>query len=216
MEHYIAQIDQLEWLGSFISPVELLNLKRLEEVQIIYLDIQTPKMTGVDFLKLKPVNAEVIFTTAYAQYAIEGFELDVTDYLLKPVELPRFIKATQKAIERIQLKSLKNADNSTLNEHILLKVDKKLIRMAIDDILYIQSDWNYVHVHTASKKHMVLRTMKGIESQLAPYDFIRIHKSFLINLKHFKSIEGNLLELSEGVKLHVSRNYKQRLMNRLM
>lgn len=215
MEHYIAQMKQLECLGSFVTPVELLNFERLNEVQIIYLDIQTPSMTGLEFLKSKPLNAAVIFTTAYSQYAIEGYELDVTDYLLKPVELPRFIKATQKAIERIQLKSSKNNATAPPNERILFKVDKKLVRVLVDDILYVQSDWNYVYVHTTKNKHMVLSTMKSMESELAPYNFIRIHKSFLINLKHFESIEGNMVQLSGGAKLHVSRNYKQGLIERL-
>ncbi|MCG8331279.1 MAG: LytTR family DNA-binding domain-containing protein [Chitinophagales bacterium] len=215
IENYISQIKQLEWLGSFVTPVELLNFARIDEVQIIYLDIQMPGMTGVDFLKLKPVNAEIIFTTAYSKYALEGYELDVTDYLLKPVELPRFIKATQKAIDRIHLKSSQSNTNEKRSEYILLKVDKKLIRIAVNEIIYVQSDWNYVHVHTPQKKYMVLSTMKGMENELASYDFARIHKSFLINLHHFESIEGNLVQLKSGTRLQVSRNYKQGLMERL-
>lgn len=215
MENYISQIKQLEWLGSFVTPVDLLNFARIDEVQVIYLDIQMPGMTGVDFLKLKPVNAEIIFTTAYSKYALEGYELDVTDYLLKPVELPRFIKATQKAIDRILLKSSQNNTGEKRPEYILLKVDKKLVRIAVNEIIYIQSDWNYVHVHTSQKKYMVLSTMKNIENELASYDFVRIHKSFLINLHYFESIEGNLVQLKSGTRLQVSRNYKQELMERL-
>ena len=215
MENYISQIKQLEWLGSFVTPVELLNFARIDEVQIIYLDIQMPGMTGVDFLKLKPVNAEIVFTTAYSKYALEGYELDVTDYLLKPVELPRFIKATQKAIDRIHLKSSQSNTNEKRSEYILLKVDKKLVRVAVNEIIYVQSDWNYVHVHTLQKKYMVLSTMKGMENELASYDFVRIHKSFLINLHYFESIEGNLVQLKSGTRLQVSRNYKQGLMERL-
>ena len=215
MENYISQIKQLEWLGSFVTPVDLLNFARIDEVQIIYLDIQMPGMTGVDFLKLKPVDAEVIFTTAYSKYALEGYELDVTDYLLKPVELPRFIKATHKAIDRIQLKSSQNNTSEKRSEYILLKVDKKLIRIAVNEIRYIQSDWNYVHVHTSQKKYMVLSTMKSTENELSSYDFVRIHKSFLINLYHFESIEGNIVQLKNGIRLQVSRNYKQGLIERL-
>lgn len=215
MENYISQINQLELIGSFVSPIELLNFEQLHEVQIIYLDIQMPGMTGVDFLKSKPVDAEIIFTTAYPQYALEGFELDVTDYLLKPVELSRVIKATQKAIENIRLKSIDSSGKEAAPEYLMFKVDKKLVRIFVNDIIYVQSDWNYVHVHTSNEKYMILSTMKGIESDLSAYDFVRIHKSFLINLKHFKAIEGNLVHLGNDLKLQVSRNHKQELMDRL-
>lgn len=215
LENYISQLEHLECIGSFVSPLELLNFDKLAEVQLIYLDIQMPGMTGIDFLKSSTLHAEVIFTTAYAKYALEGYNLEVIDYLVKPVELPRFIKATQRAIAQIELKLSKQNTSENNTEFILLKVDKKLVRTKVEDILYVQSDWNYVHVCTSEKKHMILSTMKGIESELASYNFIRIHKSYLINLDHFKSIEGNLIELSDGTKLHVSRNYKQRFLDRL-
>lgn len=216
MENYISQLDQLELLGAFVSPVELLNFEKLAEAQIIYLDIQMPGMTGIDFLKSKSVSAEIIFTTAYSEYALEGYELNITDYLMKPIELPRFIKATQKAIKQISLKTtIPQNTSETVPDSILLKVDKKLLRVKVNDIIYIQSDWNYVHVCTSEKKLMILSTMKGIENELTSYNFIRIHKSYLINLDHFTSIEGNLVELSDGSKLQVSRNYKQNLLNQL-
>lgn len=215
MENYIGQMDQLEHIGSFVTPLELLNFDRIKEVQIIYLDIQMPDMTGIDFLKLKPINAEVIFTTAYSKYAVEGYELNVIDYLLKPVKLPRFIKATQKAIEQIYLKTTQKSVTSPPDEHLILKVDKKLVKVEIRDILYIQSDWNYVNVHTAQKKYMVLGSLKSMKQELERFKFIRIHKSFLINLKHFKALEGNMIELSNDIKLHVSRNYKQTLIKHL-
>jgi DNA-binding LytR/AlgR family response regulator len=215
MENYIAQMKQLECIGTFVSPLELLSFERLEAVQIIYLDIQMPDMTGVDFLKLKPLNAEVILTTAYSKYAIEGYELNVTDYLLKPIKLPRFVKATQKAIDQIRLKTPQKSTSIPPDEHLLLKVDKKLVRVEVNEMLYVQSDWNYVYVHIDQKRYMVLGSLKSMIKELEPYNFIRIHKSFLINLKHFKSIEGNMVELSNGVKLHVSRNYKQGLLERL-
>ena len=215
IENYISQINQLEWIGSFVTPIELLNFERLDEVQIIYLDIQMPGMTGTDFLKSKPIDAEIIFTTAYSQFALEGFELNATDYLLKPVELPRFIKATQKAIKQIELKASSSKSLDNLPEHITLKTNKKLVKVFVNDIVYVQSDWNYIHVYTTQNKYMVLSTMKGIENKLAPFDFIRIHKSFLINFQNFKSIEGNMVELIGEVKLHVSRNYKQELIERL-
>jgi DNA-binding LytR/AlgR family response regulator len=215
IENYISQLEQLECIGTFVSPLELLNFKELEEVQIIYLDIQTPGMTGIDFLKLKPVKAEVVFITAYSQYAIESYELNIVDYVLKPVEFPRFIKATQKAINQINYKKIKINKLDSTSEFIHFKVDKKLVRVNVKDIIYVQSDWNYVHVFTLEKKYMILSTMKAIIKDLSSYNFVRIHKSYLINLDHFKSIEGNLVELNYEIKLQVSRNYKQDLLELL-
>lgn len=213
LKSYISQIDKLELLSSFTSPVDLLNSGLLDQVQIIYLDIQMPGMTGIDFLKLKPLDCEVIMITAYHDFAIEGFELNVTDYLLKPVELPRFVKATQKAIQQIQLKS-SNTQPDTFSEYITLKVDKKLIRVTVEDILYVQSDWNYLLVHTNNDKYMILSTMKSIEAELDSHDFFRIHKSFLVNMKKAKSIEGNMLEVMNGTKLPISRNFRQEVLKR--
>ncbi len=215
MENYVSQIQQLECLGSFITPLELLEFDRREEVQIIYLDIQTPGMTGLDFLKIKPPQAEVIFTTAYSQYAIEGYDLDVTDYLLKPVEFPRFYKATQKAIKQIELNQVHKQKSIPETGFIMLKVDKKLVRIKINDIIYVQSDWNYVHVYTAKKRYVVLSSMKSIETTLNTRNFFRIHRSYLINLKHFEYIEGNMVKLHGVNPIPVSRNIKDKLIKLL-
>lgn len=212
MENYVSQVTKIELIGSFISPLELLNFERLSEVQIMYLDIQTPGMTGVDFIKSIPNKAEIIFATAYSEYALDGYNLNITYYLLKPVELPRFIQATDKAIKQIELKNQPSASQE--QEHVMLKVDKKLMRVALNDIVYIESDWNYVYVHTIEKRLVVLSTMKKMEELFSPHNFIRIHKSFLINLNFFESIEGNTL-IVNGNKLLVSRGYKNSLLEAL-
>lgn len=215
LEHYIGQIHNLELLGSFTNPIELLNFPNFSEVQIIYLDIQMPGMTGVEFLKAKPTNAAVIFTTAYSEYALDGYELEIVDYLLKPVELPRFIKATQKAIKQIYINNYKDITPNITPDFIFFKVNKKLIKVLVADIIYIKADWNYIHVYTTKGKYIVLSTMKGIEANLSIYNFIRIHKSYLINPQHFESIEDNIVRLNGDIELTVSRNYKQVLINYL-
>lgn len=212
MEDYVSKVAKLELLGSFVSPIDFMNYERSSEVQLIYLDINLPGMTGLDFLHSIDVNAEVIFTTAYSEYAIQGYELNVTDYLVKPVEFSRFLKATNKAIGLINLK--RGNINTRSEGYIMLKVDKKLMKFVISDIIYIQSDWNYIYVHTKEGKFMVLSTMKGIEEMLSKYNFIRIHKSYLINLDYFEFIEGNQVQVG-GVKLQVSRNYKNDLLESL-
>ena len=212
MENYISQISQLEWAGSFVSPVDFFNYEDKKDIQIIYLDIQMPNMTGVEFLKLNSGTAEIIVTTAYSEYAIKGYEFDVTDYLLKPVEFSRFLKATQRALKNVEINQIANNIPTKPSDFIILKVDKKLIKVRIDDILYIQSDWNYIYVYTSKQRYMVLSTMKGIEAELASYNFIRIHKSYLINVTHFESVEGNEVLLNTNVKLQVSRSYKPQLL----
>lgn len=214
MENYVSQMKNLELLGTFVSPLDVLSFDRLDEVQIIYLDIQMPGMTGVEFLKSKAIEAEIIFTTAYSKYAIEGYELNITDYLLKPVEFPRFVKATQKAIEKIRLKAQAPQSPST-PANITLKVDKKLVRVSVEDIIFVQSDWNYIHVYTHDKKYMVLRTMKAIERMLEPFNFVRIHKSYLINFDQLISLEGNMVEMFGNHRIQVSRNYKLGLLHKL-
>ncbi len=213
MEDYVSKIKQLELMGTFISPISLLNYNKLDEIQLIYLDIQMPEMTGIDFLKSIPTNAEIILTTAYSEYALQGYELNVTDYLLKPVELGRFIAATNKAIENIKLKQLRDAKSSD-DDYIVVKVDKKHVKINIKDIVYIQADWNYMNIYTIKEKHMVLGTLKSIEEVLSAKNFVRIHKSYLINLSHVEFIEGNQVQLN-GIKLQISRNYKNTLLERL-
>lgn len=215
MVDYVSKIKQLELIGVFVSPIELLNFKQLKEVQLIYLDIQMPDMTGLDFLKSNNIQAEVIITTAYSEHALEGYELNVIDYLLKPVELPRFIQATHKAIEQIALKQAPPAAQTVdAPDFLMLKVDKKIVKILIKDIVYIQSDWNYIHVHTNKQKFMVLSTMKSIEESLESFSFIRIHKSYLVNLDYFEFLEGNQIQVN-GIKLQVSRNYKNDLLKAL-
>ncbi len=212
MVEYVSKIDQLELVGVFLSPIEFLNFKDIEAVQIIYLDIQMPDMTGLDFLKSKSIQAEVIITTAYSEHAIEGYQLNVVDYLLKPVELSRFIQASHKAIEQINLKQKSNTKEEP--DYLILKVDKKLVKIFIKDIVYIKSDWNYIHVYTKNQKYMVLSTMKSIEDSLSHSNFIRIHKSYLINLNYFEFIEGNQIQIN-GTTLQVSRNHKSELIKAL-
>ncbi|WP_459210806.1 LytR/AlgR family response regulator transcription factor [Aquimarina rhabdastrellae] len=212
LENYIEKMDNLNLIGSFISPVQLLNFDKLSEVQIIYLDIQMPEMTGIEFLKSIATTAQIILTTAYSEYAIEGYELNITDYLLKPVGFSRFVKATSKAIDIIELQQTKLASNTT--DFLMFKVDKRVVKVFVKDIIYIESDWNYIHVHTTDTKIMVLSTLKNIDEKLKEYNFVKIHKSFIINFDHFESIEGNLVQVN-GAKLTVSRNYKENLLKLL-
>ncbi|MCL3779498.1 response regulator transcription factor [Prolixibacteraceae bacterium JC049] len=209
LESYVSELEQLELIGTFVSPLQLLNSDALRDAQIIFLDIQMPAMTGIEFLKSIPVDAQVIITTAYTEYALQGYELNVTDYLLKPIEFLRFVQATQKAID--QLKLLDGVEESKPEAHIMLKVDKKLMKFQLRDIVYVMSDWNYIHVFTQKGKHVVLSSMKAMERQLNGNNFCRVHQSYLVNMDYFEFIEGNQISVG-GSLIQVSRRYKEQLM----
>ncbi|MCT4616557.1 MAG: LytTR family DNA-binding domain-containing protein [Marinifilaceae bacterium] len=209
LESYITQIEDLTLIGKFSNPVEFINSKQSSQVEILLLDIHMPIMNGMDFLKNINPNAEVIITTAYPQYAISGYEYSVVDYLLKPVEMSRFIQAINKAKDNIKIKRDTDLKNSNFR---IFKVDKKLMKINLDDIVYIKSDWNYIHIFTNNSKYVVLSTMKKIEKDLFYENFIRIHKTLIINLNYFEYIEGNTVCIN-GNKLQIGKSYKQNFLN---
>jgi DNA-binding LytR/AlgR family response regulator len=212
LEKYVEQIDRIHCVGVFENPLEFINFPNLDSVDIIFMDIQMPGMTGIDILKNISLSAKVILITAYSEFALESYDLNVTDYLLKPVAFPRFVQAVNKAIDQLSADSIKNYSE---NLNLVLKVDKKYVKVPLRDIMYVQSDWNYVYVHTTNDKLMILSTLKNFETKLTGGKFIKIHKSYIINYSYFKSLEGNLVTLTNEEILPVSRSYKPNLMNEL-
>ncbi len=211
LEDYISKKPNLELLGRFLSPIDFINSPVYHDAEIIYLDIQMPEMSGIEFLKQLMPKAEVIITTANPEFAIEGFSLNVTDYLLKPIENIKFIQATNKVIEKLNIKAqiLNKAKKKRNGEHeyLFLKVDKKQIKIYINTIVYIEGAWNYIIVHTTTQQYIVLEKMKALECRLADTSFHRIHKSFLVNIDFLEFIEGNSGYFN-GKELPISRSYK--------
>lgn len=219
LENYISQVPHLQLVGKCVNAQEAMAV--LEEVKpdLIFLDIQMPKMTGIEFLKSVPSAPAIIFTTAYENYALEGYELSVLDYLLKPFDFKRFMQAINKASELIQLrqtvKSVEAIDlNSDDSDYLMVNASHKIHRLAINDIIYIQSMREYVVFHTEQEKLMSLGSLKALEERLPTDYFLRIHKSYIVAKKIVKSIEGNRLHL-KNITLPVGGIYKQGVLDKL-
>jgi DNA-binding LytR/AlgR family response regulator len=212
LEEYVSRIDELELLAKCNNAVDAYNLIQKEQVDLAFLDIQMPKLTGIDFLGSLSNPPKVIFTTAYSEYAVKGFELDAIDYLLKPISFDRFLKAVNKALNREQeqkpeLQNFKEA-------FIYLKADGMMVKVLLDDINYIESIRNCIHVHTKNKKVISYISISSIEERLPSSHFIRIHRSFIIAKDKIEAFSQNLVQVG-GQKIPVGRNYKDDFQKKL-
>lgn len=210
IEH-IQQIDFLYLTAECKNAIEAATWLKKAEVDLIFLDIQMPRLTGIDFLRNLPNAPLVIFTTAYPEYAIEGFELDVLDYLLKPVSFARFMRAVNKASDYL-MKSKKDTLPST--SFFFIKVNQKLEKIKIDEVLYVEAMSNYIVIHTRQKKHIAYLTFKGIEEKLPDHLFIRTHKSYLVSINAIQSIDAEEVSL-ENVSLPISKTYREDVMRKI-
>src|SRR5688572_29255551 len=191
LQGYVEKIDFLQLTGVCEDAVQLTSLLRQEPVQLLFLDIEMPYVTGIDFLKNTPNPPKVIFTTAYEQYAIKGYELDVLDYLLKPISFDRFLKSANKAYEYFSVKQQPD------QPYLFVKSEGRLEKINFDDILFVEALENYVAIHTAGKKLITHSTLKAMQENLPATQFIQPHKSYLVNIASINSIEGNLLHIGK-------------------
>ena len=182
----------MDLVGEFDNPLKASELLSRGNVQLLFLDIQMPKITGVDFFKTLKHAPPVIFTTAYPQYALEGFDLNALDYLVKPISFERFLKAALKAKEFYEIRK-HNEEAATENKegYFFIKSDNKLVKILFDDILFAEALQNYVTIHTADKKYITYLTFKSVEEYLPADRFIKTHKSYIVSAAKINSIEGN-------------------------
>jgi DNA-binding LytR/AlgR family response regulator len=209
---YIEVIEYLEPAFIAENPVELNKILGNERIDLIFLDIQMPYMTGLDFLKIKTNLPMVIITTAYPNYALEGFQFDVVDYLLKPITFNRFFKATNKAKELYSLKNHK-AENLTQNtepDYLFIKCESKYEKILIDEILFVQALQNYVIIFTSRGKYMTLLPLKTVEEYLDPNRFLRVHKSYLVAIAKIGSIENNDISIQSHL-IPISRTMREQV-----
>ena len=204
LEHFIEQTPQLNLIASTDNPVEGLSILQKESIDLIFLDVQMPQLSGIDFIKAVNGKCKIILTTAYREYALEGYELDVIDYLLKPVPFARFMKAVQKATEAIPAKKIIAKPNNQ-HDFILVKTETKGKFLKIDtaDIDYIEGMGNYVAIFCSGKKIVSFINMKDLEEKLSTDKFIRVHKSFIVAIDKIISIEGNSLLLKNNPKAEI-------------
>ncbi len=217
LKEYIADIDFLNLAGEFDNPLSATELIGTGEVQLIFLDIQMPKITGLDFFKTLRNPPAVIFTTAYPQYALDGFEVNALDYLVKPISFDRFLKATMKAKEYYEVRQEnKTAGGETGNsEYFFIKADNKLVKILFDDILFVEALQNYVTIHTSSKKYISYLTFKSVEDYLSVNRFIKVHKSFIVAASRIDSIDGNEIRMGEH-RIPISRSLKDEVTEKLL
>lgn len=214
LNDYCEKISDLEVVGLYKSPLLAMDVLENGNIDILLLDINMPDISGIDFLKSLSVKPQVILTTAYRDYAVEGFELEVSDYLVKPIEFHRFLKAIHK-VKQSLTKSKKAIINlEELAGNIQLKSNKKFYKVNFKDILFIQSHSEYVMYHTVSNgKLIVYGTMKSVEENLPNSHFYRIHRSYIVNKSAIKFVEGNQIVL-ENDKLPIGESFKNDFMKK--
>jgi DNA-binding LytR/AlgR family response regulator len=214
LEMYVAKVDFLNHIESFNNSINAVSFVQENKVDLIFLDINMPDLNGIDFLKSISVKPMVIFTTAYSEYALESYNFEAIDYLLKPILFPRFFKAISKAQELYQLKNkpisaeIDKKDTNNKSDKIFLKSGTDIHQVLIDDILYIEGARNYLFVFTKEKKIMTLMRMKEIEEQLPSDEFIRIHKSFIVAKKAIDLIERHQVTI-QNKQIPIGRNYRE-------
>ncbi|GAB4092963.1 LytTR family DNA-binding domain-containing protein [Flaviaesturariibacter terrae] len=215
LEHYVKQAPYLELVGTSTHPIEALQEVASGKVDLVFLDVQMPELSGLDFIKAINGKAKVILTTAYPEFALEGYDLDVVDYLLKPVRLPRFLQAVQKAMTAVAPAPAAAAAPEEADDYLFVKTESKgkLLKINLDEIDYIEGMKNYVAIHRGAQKTLVYTSMKELEERLPQRRFLRVHKSFIIPLGRITGIEGNMVRL-KGVQAEIliGDNYKAELM----
>jgi DNA-binding LytR/AlgR family response regulator len=219
LKEYILRDDRLLLLQDYSNASDALREIGLRKPRLIFLDIKMPKISGFEMLRSLPQHPQVIFTTAFREYAVEGFDLNAVDYLLKPFSFERFLQAVNKAYVLISpdlspetIVVTNPVDN--IDDDLFVKSNGKLIRIRISDIIYIEALKEYVRIFTPTGNQVVYQTMQNFEERLPKENFFRIHRSYIIGLRHVQAIEGNSV-LINGVQLPVSRYSKDEFINRV-
>jgi len=218
MREYISDVDFLHLAGEYDNPLKATEMISRGEAQLLFLDIQMPKITGLEFMKTLQKPVPVIFTTAFPQYALDGFDLNALDYLVKPISFDRFLKAALKAKEYYEVRQKNDADKTPVAEvgdYFFIKADNKLVKVLFNDILFIEALQNYVVVHTQEKKLITYLTFKSVEEYLPSSQFIKVHKSFIVSATKIDSIEGNDIRIGQHY-IPISRNLKDEVMGKLL
>ncbi|WP_421870886.1 LytR/AlgR family response regulator transcription factor [Marinoscillum sp.] len=208
LESMCKKIDDLEVVGSFDNGLDALKLIKSEPVDLILLDIQMPDFSGLDLIKSLDKKPQIIFTTGHAEYAVEAFEHRVTDFLTKPVELARLLKAIDHARENLSM-----SPSEEMSE-LFLKVDGRYVRLNLDDVLYVESLGDYVSFRTMTDKYIVHSTLKNIDDKIKNKKFLKVHRSFVVNLSKVVDIEETNMVIHDKV-IPISRAHRPVLMNRI-
>lgn len=216
LETYIGQMADLRLVKRCSNALEANEALKANDIDLMFLDIQMPQLTGIDFVKTLSKPPMIVFTTAYPNYAIQGFDLNALDYLLKPISLERFVKAVNKAVDHADMTQRDNSSNHhDTQEFFFVKADKKLVKVNFDDIIYIEGLKDYVIIRLVHGRVITLQTMKSLEDKLPAGRFKRIHRSYIVAMDKITAIEGNMVEVLEKDKvklLPIGKNYRDDLL----
>ncbi|SHJ60044.1 two component transcriptional regulator, LytTR family [Reichenbachiella agariperforans] len=219
IKNFLVNFKNFELLGTCPDAVEGFNFLSKHEVDVIFLDINMPKISGLDFLKSLNKPPMIVITTAYREYAVESFELDVVDYLVKPFALQRFMKTVNRIESRLEEKNINRTEptNSAETErpHVFFKVDKKMIKVYLDEILYIESLKDYIRIKTFDQSLINHNNLVSVAELLPADEFVRIHRSYIIAIKKVKVIDGNQVEVGDKL-LPIGRNYQKDIKDLLL
>jgi len=211
LAEYVSEVDFLDLKALCSSSTEANKSLNQQKTDLVFLDIQMPGLNGIEFLKTMKTKPMVILTTAYSEFALEGYELDVLDYLVKPISFNRFLKACNKAKEYYEFVHNKNTGNS----HFFIRCDNRFERIDHDKLLFVEAMENYVVLQTTTQKFISYLTLKSVENYLPQQSFIRVHKSFIVSLSKIERIDGN--EVKIGIhSIPISRNLKDEVMNNVV
>jgi two-component system LytT family response regulator len=214
IENYLQRFEHVE-CRRCENALDAFRLLKEEKFDLIFLDIEMPMLTGLDFLGTLKDPPPVIITTAYRDYAVEGFEFEALDYLVKPISFPRFLKAFERAMKSVSTTENSSENNpADENEYLFLKVDRKFVKIMMSDILYIESLKDYIRVTTKSSSLISYQSLTSITEKLPTDKFIRIHRSFTIGIDKVNSIEGNCVEI-DGKLLPISREHRQEVLKKI-
>lgn len=216
IREYIEEISFLSVAGEFDNPLKAVEeIRNQPEIHLLFLDIQMPRLSGLDFLRSLQSSIPVIFTTAYPQYALDGFELNALDYLVKPISFDRFYKAALRAKDFYELREKNDSENPGGHDYFFIKAENKLVKIDLKEVLFAEALQNYVVIQTTEKKFITYLTFKAVEEYLTGSGFLKTHKSFIIAADKIDSIEGNTIRIGKH-EIPISRNLKDEVMDKLL
>ncbi len=211
IEHYVNQTEALELIGVCSNAIDALNILKKTKIDILFLDVEMPKMTGLELLDSLAAVPHVILITSKEEYAVKAFEYRVVDYLLKPIEYVRFIQAINKVTDLVDGNE---AVELTKDNEIFVKSDLKFVKINFDDILFVEAMADYVVINLEDNRHIIHSTMKAIEKKLSDKQFVRVHRSYIVNLKKINAVENASILMGEK-RVPIGASYKNEFMNKL-
>ena len=215
LREYVQEIDFLHCVATCENALKAASYLNQEKIDLIFLDIHMPKLSGIEFLKTLKNPPLTIITTAYSDYALEGYSLDVIDYLVKPINFDRFLKASQKALEFFELKARAEHNAASPVDYFFVRCDRKFEKVFFRDLSYIEGLQNYAVIHVGNKKLITYITLTSLENQLPKDRFLKVHKSFIISVPHVKAIEKDEI-IMDNARIPISRSLHEQVVRQIL